>query len=118
MGCSSQSIFKDFYMEITIQLDSNGHLTDYTAWNKTTADQLAKIDGIHLTNQHWEIINLVRQIYLETETSPPMRLLIKAVKKYLSEDMASSRRLYQLFPDGPVRLACKYAGLPKPKHCL
>jgi len=101
-----------------MQLDTNGHLVDYMVWNKAIAIELASLDDISLSDKHWEIINLVRHIYLETETSPPMRLLIKAIKKYLSEDIANSRHLYQLFPDGPVRLSCKYAGLPKPKHCM
>ena len=101
-----------------IPLDKNGHLLDYHLWNKEIANLLSLEDNFPLNNNHWKIINLVRKIYLETKTSPPMRLLIKAIKVNLPEEMANSRYLYQLFPDGPVRLACKYAGLPKPKHCL
>lgn len=105
-------------MEITHLLDGNGHLQDYTLWNQSIAEQLANSDMIKLTDKHWEIIQLVRRIYLETQTTPPMRLLIKAIKINLNPDIANSRYLYQLFPDGPVRLASKYAGLPKPKHCM
>lgn len=105
-------------MEIILQMDDNGHLLDYLSWDKEVATTLAKADNFILKKQHWDIINLVRKIYLETNTSPPMRLLIKAIKINLTEDIANSRYLYQLFPDGPVRLSCKYAGLPKPKHCL
>lgn len=100
------------------KLDDNGHLQDYLLWNKNLGKQLAQKDGLNLSEQHWQIIELVRKIYLETETSPPMRLLIKAIKTNISEELANSRHLYQLFPDGPVRLSCKYAGLPKPKHCM
>ncbi|MCF6319433.1 MAG: TusE/DsrC/DsvC family sulfur relay protein [Proteobacteria bacterium] len=105
-------------MEITHLLDDNGHLHDYTLWNQSIAEQLANSDKIKLTDKHWEIIQLVRRIYLETQTTPPMRLLIKAIKINLDPDIANSRYLYQLFPDGPVRLTSKYAGLPKPKHCM
>ena len=106
-------------MEIDqLQLDKNGHLEDYSTWNEEIANILTKADGFVLSNNHWEIINLVREIYLQTYTTPPMRLLIKAIKTNLSEDIANSRHLYRLFPDGPVRLASKYAGLPKPKHCM
>ena len=106
-------------MEITdLTLDKNGHMVDYMSWSKDCAEVLAKSDQLNLTPEHWKIINLVREIYLETETTPPMRLLIKAIKLKLSEEYANSRYLYQLFPDGPVRLASKYAGLPKPKHCM
>lgn len=105
-------------MEITSILDNNGHLKDHTIWNQSIAKQLADADKINLTDKHWEIIHLVREIYLETQTTPPMRLLIKAIKVNINPEIANSRYLYQLFPDGPVRLASKYAGLPKPKHCL
>ena len=105
-------------MEITSILDNNGHLKDHTIWNQSIAKQLADADKINLTDKHWEIILLVREIYLETQITPPMRLLIKAIKVNINPEIANSRYLYQLFPDGPVRLASKYAGLPKPKHCL
>ena len=106
-------------MEINqLQLDNNGHLKDFKLWNDEVALLLAKQENMTLTDAHWQIIHLVRDIYLQTETTPPMRLLIKAIKTNLNEDIANSRYLYRLFPDGPVRLASKYAGLPKPKHCM
>lgn len=106
-------------MEVSdLSLDDNKHLLDYNIWNKEIGECMANHDGIELTDKHWQIIILVRDIYLQTETTPPMRLLIKAIKSQLGEDLANSRYLYRLFPDGPVRLASKYAGLPKPKHCL
>jgi len=105
-------------MEINLLLDKNGHLKDFNLWNKSMAKQLAKLDDIVISQEQWQIINLVRKIYLLTNTTPPMRLLIKAIRNQISEDIASSRHLYRIFPDGPVRLASKYAGLPKPKHCI
>ena len=101
-----------------LQLDKNGHLQDYMQWSQSIGEHMAAQDGIALTQEHWQIINLVRDIYLQSKTTPPMRLLIKAIKTKLSADIANSRHLYRLFPDGPVRLACKYGGLSKPKHCL
>jgi tRNA 2-thiouridine synthesizing protein E len=101
-----------------IKLDENGHLANYLCWNENIAQWLSEKDEFILKDGHWQIINLVRKIYLETKTSPPMRLLIKAINIQVSEEKANSRYLYQLFPNGPVRLACKYAGLPKPKHCM
>lgn len=106
-------------MEIDkIKLDDNGHFQDYKLWTKHLGEQLAQKDGIDLTDEHWQIIELVRKIYCDTETTPPMRLLIKAIKININKEIASSRYLYRLFADGPVRLASKYAGLPKPKHCM
>ncbi len=106
-------------MEIDkIKLDDNGHFQDFLLWDKNLGKQLAQKDGLDLSAQHWQIIELVRKIYLETETTPPMRLLIKAIKTNINEEIANSRYLYRLFPDGPVRLSSKYAGLPKPQHCM
>lgn len=106
-------------MEINkLNLDKNGHLKDFLDWNIEIAEVLAENDDFDLTHYHWEIINLVREIYIQTNTTPPMRLLIKAIKINLKDEIANSRYLYKLFPDGPVRLASKYAGLPKPKHCM
>ena len=106
-------------MEINkLELDNNGHLKDFSIWNKEIAELLADSEELDLTNDHWQIIHLVREIYLQTNTTPPMRLLIKAIKTNLNEEIANSRHLYRLFPEGPVRLASKFAGLPKPKHCM
>ena len=101
-----------------LQTDKNGHLLDWTQWTQTLGEQMAREDGFVLSDDHWKIIHLVRQIYSVTESTPPMRLLIKSIRKELGEKLASSRVLYQLFPDGPLKHACKYGGLPKPKHCL
>lgn len=101
-----------------LKLDKDGHLIDPNLWSQSIGEQLALNDNLILTESHWQIILLVRDIYLQTGTTPPMRLLIKAINNEFSGDIANSRHLYQLFPDGPVRFASKYAGIPKPKHCL
>ncbi|MCF6299931.1 MAG: TusE/DsrC/DsvC family sulfur relay protein [Proteobacteria bacterium] len=100
-----------------IKLDKYGHLQNARDWNKQLARTLADRDGIKLTTQHWHIIQSVRHIYGLTGDTPPMRLLIKLLNEKLDEHI-DSRFLYRLFPDNPVRLASKYAGLPKPKHCM
>lgn len=99
------------------KLDNNGHLKNRNDWSHQTAEQLALGDALQLTKSHWQVIKAVQTIYDETGDTPPMRLLIKLLRQRLSDDI-DSRFLYRLFPDGPVRLASKYAGLPKPKHCM
>lgn len=100
-----------------IALDQHGHLQHSSDWTPQVAAQLAQQDGVALSAAHNEIINAVRDLYQETGDTPPMRLLIKVLRERLDETI-DSRYLYRLFPDGPVRLASKYAGLPKPKHCM
>ena len=100
-----------------IPTDQHGHLTDRRLWNHDVAKQLAATDQIILTEAHWSLIDAVQKIYDETGDTPPMRLLIKVLRKKLDVSI-DSRYLYRLYPDGPVRLASKHAGLPKPKHCM
>lgn len=100
-----------------IVLDHHGHLKHKEHWSPEVAKQLARQDGLNLTTDHETIIFAVRDIYDETGDTPPMRLLIKVLRQRLDQDI-DSRYLYRLFPEGPVRYASKYAGLPKPKHCM
>lgn len=78
---------------------------------------MAKADGIELSKSHWQLIAAVQLLFDETGDTPPMRLLIKQLRMRLDSSI-DSRFLYRLFPDNPVRQASKYAGLPKPKHCM
>ena len=80
------------------------------------ADEMAKADGIDLSDDHWEIINFLREYYEEYQIAPAVRVLTKAVGKKLGKDKGNSKYLYELFPYGPCKQACKFAGLPKPRH--
>ena len=50
--------------------------------------------------------------------APPMRVLVKAVAVRLGSEKGESRYLYRLFPEGPAKQACRYAGLPRPVSCI
>ncbi len=102
---------------IDIKLDQHGHLINQHQWSKKLALELAQSDQIELNKDHWLVIHAVRDIYEITGETPPMRLLIKELNKRIDIEI-NSRFLYRLYPDGPVRLASKHAGLPKPKHCM
>jgi len=100
-----------------LKIDQHGHLQHREDWNRAVAKVLASTDGITLSDAHWDLIAAVQSIYEETGDTPPMRLLIKVLRQQLDPTI-DSRYLYRLYPDGPVRLASKHAGLPKPKHCM
>ncbi len=106
------------YKEQSIETDKQGYLLDYTCWDKDLASIMAKNDNFILSDAHWEVIDFVRQFYLTYNTSPAIRALTKAMKSEFGEEKASSRYLYQLFPEGPAKQATKYAGLPKPARCI
>ena len=98
-------------------LDQHGHLANRAQWNAQWASDIAQLEGIELNNDHWQVMKAVQNIFDETGDTPPMRLLIKVLRKRVNPEL-DSRFLYRLFPDNPVRQASKFAGLPKPKHCM
>ena len=98
--------------------DEGGYLLDAARWDRAFALRTAQAEALLLSDDHWQVIEFLRDYYQRYQLSPPMRVLVKAIAPLLGEAKASSRRLYQLFPDGPAKQACKIAGLPKPLSCL
>ncbi|MGG4607997.1 sulfurtransferase TusE [Providencia sp. Me31A] len=101
-----------------IKTDSQGYLLDSQQWSEKLVPLLAQQEDIELTNEHLEIIRFVRNFYLEFNTSPAIRMLVKAVSQQFGEEKGNSRYLYRLFPKGPAKQATKLAGLPKPVKCI
>ena len=99
--------------------NNEGFLEDPWQWNEAVAAVIAAESNIELTDNHWEIIGLLRDFYKEHEVSPPSnRLFVKAVKELLGEEKGNSIYLMQLFPGTPAKTACRIAGLPRPTNCL
>ena len=101
-----------------ISTDSEGYLKDTTLWNEAMAAVIAEQEGISLSVEHWEVVRFVRDFYLEFNTSPAIRMLVKAMANKFGEEKGNSRYLYRLFPKGPAKQATKIAGLPKPVKCI
>ena len=102
----------------SIETDEEGYLENMADWEPDVAGVIASIDGCELTDNHWEVINFLREYYTEYEIAPAVRILTKAVGKKLGKDKGNSKYLYELYPKGPAKQACKYAGLPKPTGCV
>ncbi|HCM6443850.1 TPA: sulfurtransferase TusE [Klebsiella pneumoniae] len=101
-----------------IETDSEGYLNDTTQWSEAMAEVIAAQEGITLAVEHWEVVRFVREFYLEFNTSPAIRMLVKAMANKFGEEKGNSRYLYRLFPKGPAKQATKIAGLPKPVKCI
>ncbi|MFG0779622.1 sulfurtransferase TusE [Raoultella sp. TYF_8] len=101
-----------------IETDSEGYLKETTQWNEAMAEVIAGQEGITLSVEHWEVVRFVRDFYLEFNTSPAIRMLVKAMANKFGEEKGNSRYLYRLFPKGPAKQATKIAGLPKPVKCI
>ncbi|MCL1060204.1 TusE/DsrC/DsvC family sulfur relay protein [Shewanella gelidimarina] len=101
-----------------IETDHQGYLKVAKDWSPELALLIAQDEQIVLTDAHWEVINFVRNFYLEFKTSPAIRVLVKAIGQKLGADKGNSKYLYTLFPIGPAKQATKIAGLPKPAKCI
>ncbi|BFU59817.1 MULTISPECIES: TusE/DsrC/DsvC family sulfur relay protein [Rodentibacter] len=103
---------------IELATDNSGYLLDSSQWNEDVARAIAIQENLELTKAHWEVIYFVRDFYQEYNTSPAIRMLVKAMAEKLGADKGNSRYLQRLFPEGPAKQATKLAGLPKPAKCL
>ncbi|MFQ5982770.1 MAG: TusE/DsrC/DsvC family sulfur relay protein [Woeseiaceae bacterium] len=101
-----------------LETDPEGYLENLGDWTPDVAEQLAREDDIELSANHWEVINFLRDYYQEYGITPRMRILVRAMSKKLGSDKGNSKYLYDLFPYGPAKQGCKYAGLPKPANCF
>jgi len=101
-----------------LQTDEEGYLQNLDDWSEEVAVELARAEGIEMTENHWEVVNFLREYYQEYQIAPAIRVLTKAIAKKLGPDKGNSKYLYELFPLGPAKQACKIAGLPKPTGCV
>lgn len=102
----------------TFPADEEGYIIDITVWSKELAGLIAEDENIDMNDDHWEVVNFLRDYYEEYQIAPAIRVLTKAIKKSLGDDKGNSKYLYELFPYGPAKQACKIAGLPKPTGCI
>ena len=97
---------------VPVELDDEGFFARPEQWTEAMAPEIAAGEGIgHLSEDHWQVIKVMRARYLETGAGPTVRVLGKTSGVPIKE-------LYELFPKGPAKLAAKIAGIPKPRGCI
>jgi tRNA 2-thiouridine synthesizing protein E len=95
-----------------IEIDEDGFLVDPADWNEDVAKYFAGVEEVEaLTEKHWEVINYLKNYFKQFGVAPMIRKLCK-------ETGVSNKEIYDLFPSGPAKGACKIAGLPKPTGCV
>ena len=99
-------------------MDEDGYLQDWQQWEEGMAPDLAKTEGVTLDDRHWEIIRWLREYYIKYQIAPPIKMLVKEMGKIFGPEKGNTKYLYELFPGGPAKQACKFAGLPKPTGCV
>jgi dissimilatory sulfite reductase related protein len=94
------------------EVDEDGFLEDPSIWNEDVAKDFCAGEGVdELTEEHWKVIKYLRDYYLQFGIAPMIRKLCKETGFKLN-------KIYELFPSGPAKGACKLAGLPKPTGCV
>jgi tRNA 2-thiouridine synthesizing protein E len=98
--------------DVSIEVDEDGFMAEPENWNETVAAAIATTEGVEgLTEEHWKVVNYLRDYYLKFGVAPMIRKLCKETGFKLN-------KIYELFPSGPAKGACKVAGLPKPTGCV
>jgi tRNA 2-thiouridine synthesizing protein E len=100
------------------EVDEEGYLLDPEQWNKELAEHMAKTDGLELSDAHWEVINFLREYFQKYQIAPMIKILTKEIGKTMGKEKGNTKYLYELYPAGPAKQACRYAGLPKPTGCV
>jgi len=104
--------------EQLIETDPEGYLKDLSQWNEAIAEAIARLEGIALTAEHWQVIYFLREFYQQYQIAPAMRVLVKALAERWGNEKGNSIYLHGLFPQGAAKQSNKIAGLPKPTRCI
>ena len=98
--------------EVKIEVDEDGFMENPEEWNEKVAFALASTEDVtELTDEHWKLINYLRDYFQQYGIAPMIRKLCK-------ETGFPLKKVYELFPSGPAKGACKVAGLAKPTGCV
>jgi len=97
---------------VSVEVDEDGFMMEPDQWNEQVAAALGTTEGVDdLTDDHWKVINYLRDYYQKFGVAPMIRKLCK-------ETGFKLKVIYELFPSGPAKGACKVAGLAKPTGCV
>ena len=95
-----------------VEVDEDGFIQEPDKWNKEVAEDLAKTENASpMSENHWKLVNYLRDYYIKFGIAPPVRMVCK-------QSGFDLKTIYQMFPGGPAKGACKVAGLPKPTGCV
>lgn len=99
--------------EATAYSASREFAADLDDWNEQVAEDVARNEGIRLTDAHWKVVRFLRNHYIEHGATSARRLTDLLDDEFAG--LGGRKYLYEIFPNGPVTQASKIAGLPVPK---
>lgn len=101
----------------TIETDANGYLVNIDDWSEELAQLIADQDGLELTDKHWDLINYLRDEFINNRGNQPnTRNIVKAMAKAWGDKKLESKALYELFPKDPSKQGGRIAGLPESRR--
>jgi len=98
-----------------LPIDDEGYLIDPSDWNEDVAAELARQESIVLADRHWAVIRYMRDYYEQRQIAPDARHVIKYLAGYSGGSGAGRNDLFNLFPYGYVKQACRIAGMRRPR---
>jgi len=96
-------------------LDDEGYLIDPEQWSEALARDIAAHEGLTLGDEHWEVIAFMRACYADRQVAPDARFVIRHLAERMGYGARARARLFELFPYGYVKQACKIAGMKRPR---
>jgi TusE/DsrC/DsvC family sulfur relay protein len=98
-----------------VPTDDEGYLLDPGDWTEEVAEKFARRERLTLSALHWNVLRFMRRYFEERQIAPDARFVVK----YLAEEQGlgadARKRLFELFPYGYVKQACKIAGMRRPR---
>jgi len=102
--------------ELSVELDSEGYVIDPEQWNEALAERFAEEEGITLNEQYWAILGFIRNYWSNHHIAPDVRHVIKFLCDTMAFDKKRAKKyLFELFPYGYVKQACKISGMQRPR---
>jgi TusE/DsrC/DsvC family sulfur relay protein len=95
---------------ITVDVNEEGYLTNASQWTREIAIEIAREDGLELTDKHFAILDFIRE-----KTAKGENLTIRSVG---NSGIVDIKGFYGLFPGAPMKKAARIAGVPKPASCV
>jgi len=97
------------------RLDDEGYLVDPEQWSEALARDIASREGLTLGDEHWKVIAFMRAYFADRQVAPDARFVVKHLAEQMGYGSEARSRLFQLFPYGYVKQACKVAGMKRPR---
>jgi TusE/DsrC/DsvC family sulfur relay protein len=98
------------YAGVTVDVTDEGYFTNPSQWTKEIALEIAKEEGVVLTDKHFQVLNYLRDRFTRGEA-----LSIRGINK---SGIVEVKDFYQMFPGAPLKKSTKIAGIPKPESCV